>query len=485
MLPHTTTLGRTLTLTLLCTALALAGCGGGGGGGSSSQSTSSSSSSGSATTSKAASISFSSATPDVLVYQGGEGETQAEVKFLVKDALNQPLAGETVSFSLSTSVGGIKLQSVQAITDSTGVATARVTSGSVPTPVRVTAQVGQYSAQSSVLSISTGLAHQNGFSLSADNYMPPFYDTNGESISLTASASDRLGAPVPDGTVINFVAEGGVGILTPQCRTSKGSCSVTLSSNGDRDALVDKGRQTILAYTLGEESFDDANSNGLYDSGETILTDLGEAFINAKTGVNHTKATTWASVSTLPYTEFFIDLNGNGLHDELGDGQFTGVARASGSKSTLHVRRSVEIIWARTLPASITPTSENATVVNYKGTPYTWLSNVSLCSGTPAATTSTVTYTAIDDSGNPLPGGTTISMSVSNMGAATTSARISSNITSLTTKKSNGTDPETLSVDLALPSGVLCSSTAGAPDRLLLTISVPGKTPVNASYAIF
>ena len=41
MLPHTTTLGRTLTLTLLCTALALAGCGGGGGGGSSSQSTSS------------------------------------------------------------------------------------------------------------------------------------------------------------------------------------------------------------------------------------------------------------------------------------------------------------------------------------------------------------------------------------------------------------------------------------------------------------
>jgi hypothetical protein len=145
----------------------------------------------------------------------------------------------------------------------------------------------------------------------------------------------------------------------------------------------------------------------------------------------------------------------------------------------------VEIIWARTLPASITPTSENATVVNYKGTPYTWLSNVSLCSGTPAATTSTVTYTAIDDSGNPLPGGTTISMSVSNMGAATTSARISSNITSLTTKKSNGTDPETLSVDLALPSGVLCSSTAGAPDRLLLTISVPGKTPVNASYAIF
>ena len=132
MLPHTTTLGRTLTLTLLCTALALAGCGGGGGGGSSSQSTSSSSSSGSATTSKAASISFSSATPDVLVYQGGEGETQAEVKFLVKDALNQPLAGETVTFSLNTAVGGLTLQSTKAVTDSTGIATARVISGTVP-----------------------------------------------------------------------------------------------------------------------------------------------------------------------------------------------------------------------------------------------------------------------------------------------------------------------------------------------------------------
>ena len=43
---------------------------------------------------------------------------------------------------------------------------------------------------------------------------------------------------------------------------------------------VVNGRVTLVAYSLGEESFIDANGNNSYDSGETFY-DLGDIYIDA------------------------------------------------------------------------------------------------------------------------------------------------------------------------------------------------------------
>lgn len=482
MAPHPTRLHQAFILTTLCTALALTGCGGGGGGGGSSgqtatQSTGSSSSGSSGTTSsvsKAASISFSSATPDLLVYQGGEGETQAEVKFLVKDALNQPLAGETVTFSLNTTVGGLTLQATQAVTDNSGMATARVISGTVPTPVRVTAVAGKYSAQSSQLSVSTGLPHQNGFSLSVSSYNPAFYNTDGVSITLTARASDRQGNPVPDGTTVNFVTEGGIGTITSKCSMTAGSCNVTLLSSGVRTALVDAGRQTVLAYMQGEESFDDKNSNGVFDTGEFVSNyDLPEAFLDARPGQARTtvnKAQSWLTVAGNSYSEFYLDLNRNGIHDETGNGFFDGVARSDGrAASTVHLRRTAEIIWG---------ISNNSLIYNpTKGAAE--LNNFDLC----PASTATVSYTPADLFANTLPAGTTVAFSV------TTTAAAASAALSGTTSHTIGNQvdrPETYTTSLGLATGVTCGTAATAPDMLMITVTLPGSaTPKTFSFPIF
>lgn len=477
MAPHPKRLQHAFILTTLCTALALTGCGGGGGGGGSSgQSTSSSgtgSTGGTSSTSKAASINFSSATPDVLVYQGGEGETQAEVKFLVKDALNQPLVGETVTFSLNTAVGGLTLQSTQAVTDSSGIATARVISGTVPTPVRVTAVAGKYSAQSSQLAISTGLPHQNGFSLSASSYNPAFYNTDGVSITLTARASDRQGNPVPDGTAVNFITESGIGIITSKCNMSGGSCTVTLLSSGARNALVDDGRQTVLAYMQGEESFDDKNSNGVFDNGEYVSNyDLPEAFLNARPGQTRTtpnKAQTWLTVAGNSYSEFYLDLNGNGIHDETGNTYFDGVARSDGrAPSTVHLRRWVEIIWG----------VNNSNLLTSPAKGSGGLSNFDLCPSTSA----TVEYTPTDIFSNVLPAGTTIAFSITSTAAA--SAVI--NGTSTYTVDNQINRPEMYPVDIGLTNGVTCATAATAPDMLVISVTLPGSaTAKKFSFPIF
>ncbi|MDC7719161.1 Ig-like domain-containing protein [Vogesella sp. DC21W] len=482
MAPNTTRLQQAFLLTTLCTALALTGCGGGGGGGGSSgqtatQSTGGSGSGSSGTTSsvsKAASISFSSATPDLLVYQGGEGETQAEVKFLVKDALNQPLTGETVTFSLNTAVGGLALQTNQAVTDSSGIATARVISGTVPTPVRVTAVAGKYSAQSSQLSISTGLPHQNGFSLSVSSYNPAFYNTDGVSITLTARASDRQGNPVPDGTTVNFVTEGGIGTITSKCSMTAGSCNVTLLSSGARNALVDAGRQTVLAYMQGEESFDDKNSNGVFDTGEFVSNyDLPEAFLDARPGQPRTtvnKAQSWLTVAGNSYSEFYLDLNRNGIHDETGNGFFDGVARSDGrAASTVHLRRTAEIIWG---------ISNNSLIYNpTKGAAE--LNNFDLC----PASTATVSYKPADVFANTLPAGTTVTFSV------TTTALAASAALSGTTSYTVGNQidrPETYTTNLNLATGVTCGTAATAPDTLTITIRLPGNaSPQTFDFPIF
>ncbi len=238
-----------------------------------------------------ASIQFVSATPATIVLQGTGGaglSASSVVAFKVVDNNNQPIASTPVSFALTTSAGGILLSALSGTTGADGTVQVSVNAGTIPTSVWVTATVTNttFSTQSTMLRISTGRPAQDRFSLSVGTHNIEGLNFDGVTTSVNVIASDRLGNPVPDGTAVNFIAEGGQ--IQPSCTTAGGACSVTFSSANPRPNLdsepstfaVSAGRVTVLAYALGEESFVDLNGNNKYDLGEPF-NDLGDAFLDS------------------------------------------------------------------------------------------------------------------------------------------------------------------------------------------------------------
>ncbi len=108
----------------------------------------------------------------------------------------------------------------------------------------------------------------------------------GVTVPVTVYLSDRYSNPVPDGTAVAFTTNGGQ--IDGNCNTSGGQCTVTWTSSNPRPTTNPAsqtgtppsngfGRAMILSTAIGEESFDDANGNGFYDSGESF-SNLGEPY---------------------------------------------------------------------------------------------------------------------------------------------------------------------------------------------------------------
>jgi hypothetical protein len=361
------------------------------------------------------SIQFVSATPSIISLKGIGGVEAAQVRFRVLDASGNPLSGKTVTFGLSTTVGGITLTPTApatAISDANGLVAIGVNSGTVSTPVRVTAStpgptVGTtLTTQSSALTITTGIPDQDSFSLSADIYNPEFGAIDGNKIILTARLADHFNNPVPNGTVVNFTTEGGS--IVASCSTvidsnGNSNCSTTLSSQEPRPA---DGRATVLAYAVGEESFIDLNGNGVADlepypgtPGITemvvngLLTDLSEAFRDDnENGVREANET-------------FLDFNQNGVFDGP-DGKYSGVlcdtAKSSpGTCSTnrsIHVRKSVVIVFSGS-SAFISKIAPASTID---------------LGGNCAGASQEVDLRIVDVRGNPMPAGTTVAITTTN-----------------------------------------------------------------------
>ncbi len=290
-----------------------------------------------------------------------------------------------------------------AISDANGLAVIIVNSGTVSTPVRVTASTTDTSTvpattlttQSSGLTISTGIPDQDSFTLGATKLN--IENINGNTTVLTARLADHFNNPVPDGTVVNFTTEGGS--IVASCSTATDSngnsnCSSTLTVQDPR--LDIHGRYTVLAYAVGEESFTDLNGNGVADlvpnemiDENGVSTDLPEAFRDDnENGVRDANET-------------FIDFNQNGVYDGP-DGQYSGVlcndaisSPGTCSKNkTIDVRRSIVIIFSgsNAVISQIAPTG----TINLVGN----------CSGT----SQQVDLRIVDANGNPMPTGTTIAI---------------------------------------------------------------------------
>jgi len=279
------------------------------------------------------SISFKNVSNNYLALKGTGGSGRSEVStvtFTVRDKIDNAVADTEVEFALTTEAGGIAMEPAthKATTDSNGEVSVVVSSGSVATPVRVVAKLvdkPEIATVSSELSVSTGIADFNSFSISASTLNPEAWAFDGVTVTITARLADHFNNPVYDGTTVLFGTE--FGAISPTCLTVNGECSVEWRSQGDKTPnpalrtahaitriigrdlcrtdesnLTSKNglslaglpcqgsildgeglgpvygnRVTIFAHVLGEESFVDSNGNGRFDSGEAY-TDLTEAF---------------------------------------------------------------------------------------------------------------------------------------------------------------------------------------------------------------
>ena len=418
------------------------------------------------------SIQFVSATPSIIALKGIGGTEASQVRFKVLDTGGNPLSGKAVSFGLSTTVGGITLTPAApatAISDAGGLVVTNVNSGTVSTPVRVTASTAGATAgttlttQSSALTITTGIPDQDSISVSATVLNPEFLNFDGNTTVLTVRLADHFNNPVPDGTAVNFTTEGGS--IVASCSTTGGLCSSTLTSQAPR--LATDGRYTVLVYAVGEESFTDLNGNGVADLEPNELidqngapTDLPEAFRDDnENGVRDA-------------TETFLDFNQNGVYDGP-DGKYSGVlcdnitpppagssVGTCSARRALHVRKFIPIIFSGS-DAVITKIAPAGTITLNK------------C---PTASEQTVDLRVVDVNGNPMPAGTTIK-------ATSTLAELTG-ISSFTQDSTNVTPPAgavTHSVSLRAVGGIDCVR-AGASGRLQVTVKTPGDVTTIKSF---
>ena len=239
----------------------------------------------------ATSLAFISASPEIIYVKGSGFTESSVVTFEVRDGSGNMLPNLPVLLELLTESGGLTMQGatrpsagatlqLTQSSDAVGRVTARVNSGTQPTPVRVKASlsgnVPVIATVSSNLSVAVGLPAQLNFSLSQKTRNIEGMNIDGTPNVYNIIASDRNGNPVPAGSSINFVTEGGqveaikqIQLVSGVARTSAGFVS--------SDPRPADGRITVTAYALGEESFIDQNGNNAYDPGEPFQ-DLGRLF---------------------------------------------------------------------------------------------------------------------------------------------------------------------------------------------------------------
>lgn len=230
------------------------------------------------------SIVFESASKQAIYIKGSGYEETSLVTFLVRDVASNPIANQNVALSLTTFVGGLTIDGASAavtkVSDSNGKVSVLINSGTVPTPVRVRAALvsGNISTVSSNLSVGVGLPSEVNFSLAQGTINIEGMDIDGTPNTYSIIGSDRMGNPVPAGTSINFIAEGGQVEAIKQIQLVNGIARTSANFVSAAPRPKD-GRVTVAAYALGEESFLDVNGNNIYDSGEDFM-DLGDIYLD-------------------------------------------------------------------------------------------------------------------------------------------------------------------------------------------------------------
>jgi len=315
-----------------------------------------------------AAIEFLSAEPHCIALQGTGGDDDSVIKFLVKDSNGTPLEGENVSFNMYGPNGGEYIDStpgdstpdeIDVSTDSNGIAQVILHSGNVAGPVTIRATIviddvtnNTMTSRSSVVSIGGGVPSAKRFSISADILNLPGLEYNNKTADIIVALADRFGTyNVLKGTTVSFVAESGLavdtseitleenGLATVSVRTQQPvypnpkapenvnpyvwetdlqkyvlrNYSYDTNGRHPRDGLC-----SILVYTNGEEHFDDSNTNGIYDMGESFVDTFEDPFCDYNDNGEYTDGD-----GTNDPEELYIEFANNGEWDD-GNGVWDG-----------------------------------------------------------------------------------------------------------------------------------------------------------------
>jgi len=328
----------------------------------------------------AVSLAFISSAPEQIFLKGSGFTESSIVTFEVRDAAGNPLPNKLVELRLQTGAGGVTMEGrgVESVdppsaspftqtSNALGRVSVRVNSGTQPTPVRVHAKLNgdTVATVSSNLSVGIGLPSQINFSMSQQTINIEGYDIDNVPNTYTLIAADRSGNPVPVGTTINFVTEGGQVESSKQITQTSGISQATSNFVSAQPKPVD-GRVSVVAYALGEESFIDKNGNNVFDSGEEFQ-DLGNIYkdrnydgiytstLDEFIGVNLAGNTSTACVAPTTVAIFGLTAYTPSVPGTC-DGKWTGSGQ-------IYVRRAVETVLSRSTARPLWPGGDSR--VNY------------------------------------------------------------------------------------------------------------------------
>lgn len=265
---------------------------------------------------QAAAINFVSASPSgtaiVIRGAGGSGRSEsATLTFKVVDGSSAPINGATVSFALNSAsaTAGVILNTASATSNSSGLVTTSVTSGSQPTTVIVTATVtsavtpqgATVSTQSDSIIVSTSVAVAEAFEIVAEKYNLDGRLT-GDTTKISAFVADANGNPVADGVAVSFTTDAGAVASSQQggCLTQNGRCDVEFRVQEPRGS----GLATVIATTLV------GGTTTLSDSIQINLAGSGASYIVLNPDGTETSSVALGSVCTRTFSLLLSDGNG-------------------------------------------------------------------------------------------------------------------------------------------------------------------------------
>jgi len=190
--------------------------------------------------------------------------SQAVITALILDAVDQPIAGKTIDFSLDPSSPTGATVVASAVTDATGAASATITPGTAVGTIKAIASVDGLSDNGtvSVIPASSG-------SIAFVSASPTLIGVTGSGLPETATVTfevrDQAGELVADGTIVTFElvgAGGGESLLETTATTVAGQAPAVVTSGTVSGAL-----RVIASVTLGGNVFETSSDNITVGSG--------------------------------------------------------------------------------------------------------------------------------------------------------------------------------------------------------------------------
>jgi hypothetical protein len=414
-------------------------------------------------TAVANSIVFISANPTNVGLKGTGQPSTSQVTFEVETAGGGPVAGVTVNFTLSTTVGGIALVNASATTGTNGQAVATVQAGTRAATVSVTATAqtpgGQISADSNTLSISTGIPDATTVTAGTPVLNVETLHHFGITEPVTVRLKDRFSNPVPDGTAVIFSTSGGG--IDPQCvtattATESGVCTVHWVS---QNPVPPNGRVRIIAVVVGEKHFTDQYGVGYFEGPPVpgyptadVFNDIGDPFRDD----NESGAYVLGDV--------YYDIKGSPTYQGP-SGKYVGLlcggasptvlpTACTSNNSTMYVADQFTLIMSGDVP-SVALASGQANPVNATANPV-------------------VQFVVTDENGNAMPAGTTITIQPpSGVTAVPGSQTVADSIATakLTTNPNYSVGALTYSFELTAP-----SPAQGKSGPISLLVTTPNAT---------